>query len=402
MLIRCDNCTGGDCGAECVGALWRCTDACEWQELSGCAPRNPECDQDVVLTEPCGLCGHQKIVCDGCFWTREPCMDEGICQPGSTRVLPCPGEDCADNYAATIECTDECVWQAPTDCDGCTPGITETTEPCVDGYDCGVRVTRTGCEETTVTICGGDILTVGQVIESEVIRDDCRGLECVPGETGTVECVTELGECGGMGVPCSDTCTFGAPGPDPATGAMPECVAHSWSCVPGTVETETQSCGPGMCGATETITRTCRADGCGWGSSGSGCPVCATGETDTRSCTTGSGQCGQQTRTCTDVCDWGVGWSACEALPSACTPGATETRSCSHACGSGEQLWQCDGCQWVPTSSCEPTDAVCTPGEEQLEPCVPGVPECGQRGQRCTDTCTWTPVCTCAADCGGC
>ncbi|MEO0815591.1 MAG: hypothetical protein AAFY60_22215, partial [Myxococcota bacterium] len=112
-IRRCDQCTGPDCGASCVGAEFECTEECEWVQVGGCEARNPTCDRDLTLYEPCGRCGTEVLECDGCFWDSDGCTDQGVCTPGDSRAAACGGDQCGDGLSGTETCTDSCEWRAP-------------------------------------------------------------------------------------------------------------------------------------------------------------------------------------------------------------------------------------------------------------------------------------------------
>ena len=87
-IERCDTCVGDDCGATCVGAEYRCNDDCQWELVEDCATREPECDRDQFLEDPCGNCGTRHTVCDGCFWVVGKCEEQGVCSPGDSLRVP--------------------------------------------------------------------------------------------------------------------------------------------------------------------------------------------------------------------------------------------------------------------------------------------------------------------------
>lgn len=133
-------------------------------------------------------------------------------------------------------------------------------------------------------------------------------------------------------------------------------------CVARQTESGMQACGP--CGrGIQTRTRTCAADGCGWGpwSAWGACSVvsveCMPGQVGTQSqpcgpCNTGTQS---QTRTCTASCTWGA-WSsfgACGNITAECMP--DHWRCC--AAGSWEWCYV-DTCKW--TGGCATCNGSCS------------------------------------------
>lgn len=393
---RCDTCPAGqDCGSTCIGSEWRCTEDCEWEQVSGCAIREPVCDRDIVRHEPCARCGLQRITCDGCFWLFEPCKDQGLCNPGDEHAAPCLTRDCATGYTSVVRCNENCEWDAPTGCSGCVPGTTVTEdEPCVEGYPgCGIIRRRIQCVgQTEVHSCQDEPLVTGTV-QATVLRNDCIYNECTPGETGSTPCTVSDGRCGTLSTTCDANCDFtGTPGA--------QCVPRPESCVPGTVETRQTSCGPNACGATFEETRTCGSAGCGfggWSGSRASCPACNAGATGARGCTTADGRCGTQDRICSDICEWGD-WSVCQPRPDSCIPGSTqqETVSCGGGmCGASSTItYTCaaNGCGWSSSSTSCPD---CAAGQTQARDCTTAVGSCGTQGRTCTGSCSWGDWSTC-------
>ncbi|MEZ0314343.1 MAG: hypothetical protein ACAI38_21450 [Myxococcota bacterium] len=353
-IRRCDMCpVGQDCGSSCIGATFRCTAGCEWEQVSACQVRPPVCDRDSKRVEECGLCGRHDVTCDGCFFVEGPCQDQGACEPGDSHATPCFSNACTDGFTAMARCNDQCSW-IPGTCDGCAPGPpTDVHINCVDNApQCGERIMRRQCiGQTTVNSCQDEPLIQGQYTQT-TIKDECDDVEA------------------------PNTCT------------------------PNQVQTQTLQCGAGSCGRTRTLTSTCLGNGCGWTEVVSGsCGSCTSGQTQTRDCTTGTGGCGSETRSCTSGCDWGS-WSTCTPRASECTPGEEQMRSCTAACNKpGTSLWRCaGGCGgWQQITQCQSNDVQCNPGDmEDLGACplCPSV----HRTRTCdAATCSWVsstcPVC---------
>ncbi len=346
---RCDLCPEGqDCGTTCLGALYRCDESCSWQQIQPCGVRPPMCDRDSVRVEECGKCGQREVTCDGCFWQEAQCDNQGACFPGEEHDVPCFAGACAVGLVATVRCDGQCDWVSPTSCQGCVVGESGTFEEmCAAGApECGKRVVQYACNaQSLIASCQDEPLVRGRS-DQVVVFDECAG------------------------VIAPDTCT------------------------PNEVSSTFTSCGPNTCGMGITTTRSCLANGCGWGSSSASgaCPVCSVGETSTSACTPAGGGCGTQTRTCTSACEWGAP-GECTPNPPTCMPGETSTVACTvpDACGSaGTQTYVCaGGCGMVPSGSCTPTGnggPSCQAGAREERPCSA---QCGLAG-----TATW--------QCGGC
>lgn len=405
-MMRCDTC-GGDsaetCGSKCIGATYRCTEECTWEPANTCASREAECDSDVIKIEPCGKCGFRELTCDGCFWNLGECRDQGECTPGEKRTIPCFDRACGPGFTRTITCSDQCEWETPTPCSGCSPGeTTDETVECAPGYDCGIKTTRVECiGAQQVSICNGDDeLTVG-IRRERVIRNDCIYNECLPGQTTTSPCTTGLGQCGTTSVGCTGTCDWAEP------DASAVCTPRPDSCIPGTVRTEVVSCGANACGMSRTFTYTCRADGCGESVSVSGsCPACQVGDTRGVGCHDGSGRCGSGTLTCTASCTWPdastVNGGACTPSPSSCVPGTTDSDEVS--CGGGScgatytttRTCASNGCGWTysQSGSCPS----CSAGQVDTNSCTTASGQCGSMSRTCSSsTCEWGGFGTCVA-----
>jgi hypothetical protein len=386
-------CFENECGDGFASSI-ECNDQCDWDPPSpcvGCLVGSVE--EQVVECKPGYQCGEVVYrttcemssavdICDGydqliigeeVVEQLGECVIE--CEPGSVQTSSCT---LADGRAGeqTVTCTDECEWGPAEPCGAvagaCVPGTIETEErTCGSGACAGTYTRIQTCSPT------------GDGFSTSIENDTCP--DCSEGQTRTAACTTELGECGTQTVTCDPgTCTWNA--------ASGPCVARPSSCVPGTVETQELSCGSDTCGATYTVDRTCKSNGCGWNevADTSACPDCTPGSVEQESCLTSDDRCGTRTRTCsTSSCSW-TGWSACEPLPEACSAGAVEYRPCSGMCGStGTEVWQCQSCTWHMVSSCDATPP-CTPGEEEiLGECRPGVPACGYQTRTCDADCTW-------------
>ncbi len=439
---RCDACVAGqDCGSSCMGALFRCTSACTWQQVGGCEVRPPSCDRDLVRVEECGKCGRREVTCDGCFFVESPCSDQGACRPGDSQAVSCFDNACVEGYAASVRCNEQCSWE-PRSCEGCAIGPPRDVDIlCVDGHaECGRRVVRSHCElQRTVTSCEGTALAIGQD-STETVLDECANvvaagfctpsevttqlLSCGPnacgrsrtltrtclangcgatevvsgscptcseGQTYQRACTTATGGCGSQSVTCDSTCEW---------GDVSECVQVPDTCVAGSEIVDEISCGPNACGRTITRIRTCPGNGCGWSETTVGsCGSCTDGQNDSRACTTAAGACGLQSRGCAAGCEWGA-WSDCTPIAGLCTPGERQTRSCTAACNKpGTALWECSGgCgEWTQVGACESALVQCNPGTtETIGPCplCPSVPQ-----TRTCDaaTCDWVmstcPIC---------
>lgn len=383
MFRRCDDCSGADCGATCVGATFRCGEDCQWTQLTACEAKVPQCMGDTTRIEECGRCGSRELTCDGCFWSYERCEDQGACFPGETQKAPCYGADCTEGFVAELGCTDQCVWETPITCSGCAVGdVNDRPEPCLTGYQCGSYIKRNTCVGHSLQICGGDAqLVEGEWVESTVGVCD---IECVPGTTEF--CVLADGRAGEREIGCDNTCHL--------TGSPSACGASSGSCVPGTVVEYDEDCG---CGTMVHVVKTCRAGGDGWSEQAnrSQCPECRPGQSEQVNCSTSGGQCGQASKSCSSACTWQAP-SSCNPRPDACTPGqeqVTEASCGPNTCGrTARHVRRCrsDGCGWEEfddRSQCPACSAGGTRDTGQL--CVPGTPACGSVQQYCNASCSW-------------
>lgn len=215
MYVRCDNCPANDpsCGTSCYGEKWQCAGNCQWVKVEACTAQQSECNRDEVYYQECGMCGYQKVECDGCFWTPGTCQDEGICVPGTTELTPCFGDACAEGLYARVTCNAQCEWVTQDSCQGCIPGPPVfATYACMPGYDCGEYTVRSECVATTRSICdGAETITVGQE-QSTTVASSCA-VACTPGATTSQSCHTPEGMCGSQAVTCAADCQWGAPAP---------------------------------------------------------------------------------------------------------------------------------------------------------------------------------------------
>jgi hypothetical protein len=402
VVRRCDTCVGESCGTNCAGALWRCDDACTWVQVEGCASLNAQCNSDQVINEPCGLCGSRRVTCDGCFWTKVPCANEGACVPGSERPVPCFDQECADGLGSSITCDAQCQWGPPTECAGCAIGtVEETIQACVPNHQCGSTINRIVCvAKTQDLICDGTkTVTIGELRAEQV--GECVIL-CTPGQTSVGSCQLADGRAGTTTTTCGDDCKWGVASP---------CGAAAGSCIPDTQEVTTSNCGSGTCAGTRTLTATCRDDGSGWDSQWTTytCPQCSEGETTSVGCTTALGECGTRPATCNaSTCSWNAATGTCQKLPNACIPGTQETasRSCgANTCGKTYTVTRrcnSDGCGWNESedrSSCPS----CVPGTTETETCLTADNRCGTRQRICSNSaCSWDSWGTCQPNAGAC
>jgi len=376
MYRRCDSCPqSSGCGSStCVGEEWTCTDECTWEKTGDCEIRPSECERDAKLIVPCGQCGLQVYECDGCFWNRGNCREQGQCFPGTSRSIPCFQKGCREGWGATQWCDGNCQWQQ-SECSGCNPGVHVEKVDCVYRHPrCGQRDLQYEC---VITQEGTDCLPgVGSKINF-VYLSDCPPIECYPGQVQTQTCTLDSGEGGVSTRQCGNDCTW-------PEGWSP-CTATTSSCVPGTQEVEHTPCG---CGISYTTTRTCRDDGMGWDVEVTGredCPECQEGDSYQQSCQA-DGRCGSRTTSCDDTCHWQEG--ECVPRAGSCVDGSTETRPCTSMCGAGHGTYTCIGCNWYLTGTCQPDGEVeCTPGESRTVQCNPE--GCPQRTDACSDSCRW-------------
>ncbi len=375
---RCDSCpeeTG--CGpATCVGEKWQCTASCEWEMLEGCGIRPSECERDAKRIDPCGQCGSQVLTCDGCFWNRSDCKEQGSCFPGDFRKVPCYDKNCTEGWGNYISCDGSCEWIEGKTCTGCTPGIHTEMVDCVYRHPrCGKRELQYECViQTESTPCEPSI---GSKI-NYVYLSQCPPIDCYPGQVSSEGCMLDSGEGGTITKKCTNACEW------PVDGSP--CTAVTSSCVPGTKKVKETDCG---CEITYTTTETCREDGLGWTTVITGredCPECEEGDGYDTSCTADQGMCGTSKVSCSDECEWVQ--SECKPRADACVPGDTVQRSCNSLCGTGHGTYTCIGCNWYMTGECVPDVAGnCLPGDSRTVQCNPD--GCPQQEDVCSEHCQW-------------
>lgn len=384
----CDSCPdGASCGAtDCVGQKMVCQNDCTWKRIGNCEVRPSECSEDSTLQEPCGACGFQIHRCDGCFWQRaNTCEEHGSCFPGAERSMPCSDKACIDGYTAKVSCNEQCEWNQPDVCQGCTPGTRIDVLECIPNHPgCGLYQMETTCAAAAAP----DSCNAMGGSETSQKLTDCPPVECQPGETKPVTCVNGDGQTMPDTLTCTNDCTWPLPPP-------PDQCGGSCECVPGDETAGDEvSCG---CGITYTVSKLCGSN-CKWIEQVSGkedCPPCTPGQSDTQSCQNG---CGTQTSTCTSTCEWGAP-SACDASGAACTPGETQTTGCQAQCGPGHQTAVCNSsCQWNTTSSCsEDSPPACQPGDSRRPAGCPAA--CTYDPDTCSSGCSWVPG-SCHTPCG--
>jgi len=376
MYRRCDSCPqSSGCGpSTCVGEKWECTDGCVWEKTEDCEIRPSECERDAKLIQPCGQCGIQIYECDGCFWNRSNCREQGQCFPGASRPIPCFDKGCREGWGATQSCNANCEWNI-SQCQGCDPGRHVEKVNCVFNHPrCGQRDLQYDC---VITQDATECLPGVASKTNFVYLSDCPPIDCYPGQVQSAPCTLDSGEGGEMTRKCNSSCEW------PENWSP--CTATTSSCVPGTQKVENTPCG---CGISYTTTSTCQADGMGWDVEVTGredCPECEQGDSYNQSCMV-DGRCGTSTTSCDENCEWQE--SECKPRANSCVAGSTETRSCNSMCGAGHGTYTCIGCNWYLTGECVPDGSVdCTPGETRTVQCNPD--GCPQRTDACSDSCHW-------------
>ena len=407
VVRRCDECDDeDDCGETCRGATYRCSDACDWEQITPCGPLEAQCDGDSVRVEDCGECGQRLLHCDTCFWTRGICEAQGACEPGDVRLAPCAGEDCVSGRTAELVCDDTCQWPlTPPPCVGCPLGDDRfESEPCVSGHDCGEEVSRHAClAQPAPPRCeGGDPVIEGAFTRVETVTA-CE-VECLPGQV--LSCEDASGDAGTYDLPCTATC-------EPP--ALPECIVPVPQVPPVCVPSESSvDCG---CGAAVVTTVVCD-DVTGTSDTSvprvfeavttvddSACPECLPGEARSTSCTTAEGECGQVVEPCDpetcafqitiDTTDPEALTAACDPLPGACVPGVSTDLmgSCGpRSCGAlYTETWTCapDGCGILIADDRAAACPTCDEDDLRTVDCLTEVGECGTVVQTCDDTCAW-------------
>jgi len=378
MYRRCDACpesTG--CGpSTCVGEKWECAEDCNWQYVEGCEVQPSECERDARLIVPCGQCGLQILECDGCFWNRPDCREQGSCFPGASEQIPCFGKNCRDGWGNNMYCSTDCEWVMSDQCIGCEPGVHTEMVNCVYNHPrCGKRELQHECVLTQeATDC---LPAIGTKMNFTYLSD-CPPIECYPGQQGSEYCTLDSGEGGLSTRQCTQDCEW--------PQDWSPCTAQTSSCVPGAQEIEEKDCG---CDITYSIVKTCRDNGLSWDQQITGrqdCPECEAGDSYSQGCTTSDGRCGTMTVDCDEDCGWNT--NECQPRSNSCVAGSTESRSCNHMCGSGTGTYTCIGCNWYLTGECVPNESVdCDPGETRTVNCNPE--GCPQQQDVCSGSCHW-------------
>ncbi|MER2566998.1 MAG: hypothetical protein ABTQ32_40100 [Myxococcaceae bacterium] len=412
---RCDSCPdGGDCGSNCVGSVWECEAGCRWKQITNCQALTPTCSGDMSIIEACGNCGTRRKSCDGCFWNSDVCTDQGQCKPGTSVQTPCFSKGCATGTVNRITCNAQCQWQVPTQCQGCTPGVTVTDVNCVTNQpQCGQMRVETTCRLSgqQAPICGGaQSLPIGTATTR--VLTQCPPTQCTPGAGYNQPCTDAAGVAGTKRVTCKSDCTWDIP--NTCTPGGTQCPTGQ-SCTPNAVTTTRKSCGPNTCGREYEETKTCTSTGCGASvttTQVTACPACAAGQTRQIPCKTPGGACGTIAVQCNAQCTWdpapaaGSTLAACVASPNSCVPGTTriDYASCgANTCGrTYPRVMTCmaSGCGYQFTSEDRSVCPTCTPDQtEQTQTlCRPGTPSCGLVQRKCNaSTCQWQtlpcPVC---------
>lgn len=396
---RLDGCPGAGDGAACTVNRYVCNTEGKWVLDKGCAAlMSPECSPDQKKRIPCGRCGTMELICDGCVWKRTVCEDEGICDPGAHRDVPCQAEGCAPGLTSTITCNDQCDWEPPTGCTGCVLGRTyqQTFEPCLPDYQCGERKRRLVCEAEVSSASSATLCSPAVSLQRGFLREYVEGCTnlCTPGST------TQGGSCtttgtnlpGTLVTECSDTCQQVSAG----------CQANANTCAatfPTT--TTTKVCGSGDCAKLYNYTTTTKcvdnyiqvSD-----DKSSQCPKCENGQQQYVSCTPSSPQspCGQALKTCSG-CAWGTP-GECTPKPGSCVPVPgdkldVQTLQCGEGtCGATYQEWkECssNGCGFtVKNDRSSKCIGECTQGQTQTQQCS-GAASCQQQARACSGSCTW-------------
>ena len=192
------------------------------------------------------------------------------------------------------------------------------------------------------------------------------------------------------------------------------------SCSPGSVNSETQGVGCGLCGSkSQQRDQTCNAS-CGWDGFGGwydttacgGQGSCTPGQVNTESQSVGCGNCGsktqQRSQTCNGSCGWGgfSGWSDVSSCggQGSCSPGATNSETQTVGCGNcGSKTQQrdqtCNGScgwgsfgGWYDTGGCG-VQGECSPGAVDVESQQAACGNCGFQAQTrqrtCSGSCGW-------------
>jgi len=404
-LHRCDGCLPGeDCGATCMGAIWRCTSGCEWEQVSSCTEVPAVCDEDAYQEEACGQCGARTLACDGCFWTYGPCLDQGPCMPGESRTAPCISAGCGDGLTSTLVCGPACQWPSNPTCTGCLIGEikTEKTE-CLTGFPCGEEVVQAECKKgPPIPLCDGAVTVFEGAYDIVEEVQSCE-LPCYPGQG--IGCVDAEGQPGGLDVVCSETCEP----PPPGAG---DCVGGGCGCGGGCVPSEAST--PCGCGAIEVTTVGCEVvldplDPYAMPEfvekvtvDNTACPECKPDDILEIDCTDEVGQCGTFIMECEgDTCSYPDEIPPeeieliCFPKPTACVPNEAAVQEVTCGVGACEQTYTTtstcnpDGCSWTVESTQDGSCPPCRQGETKQVDCTTAAGECGQMELTCDAACEW-------------
>jgi hypothetical protein len=290
--VSCDDmnaCTSEDsCNmGTCAGAPVHCDDG------------NP-CTDD--LCEPTIGCSAppNALTCDD----MNPCTEKDTCLDGTCSGLPipgCGGPICGDGACQVGESCSTC----PTDCGTCTPicgnGTCEEGEVCdICSFDCGACPATCGdflCDPTESCLsCPGDC---------GPCQATCGDFLCDPTES-CVTCSFDCGPCAGGDGTCAGSCgtsdIFTGCYCDALCFGLGDCCDDVCTQCSGDYPTEcsSQSCGDGMCDASESCT-SCPSD-CGPCNSGCGDGTCdALNNEVCYTCPSDCGPC-NNTSTCNGLC----------------------------------------------------------------------------------------------------
>ncbi|MFC1609448.1 hypothetical protein ACFL6C_00685 [Myxococcota bacterium] len=416
-IQRCDSC-GSECGSTCVGAVYRCDDECQWQQIGDCQTVEKQCDRDQYREENCGNCGSRYTTCDGCFWVVGKCEEQGECSPGDSETTPClSGADaCIDGYVAEIRCNAQCEWEQHHNCRGCALGTANIVhESCVpegETTECGSMPLGYSCEiSRTYSLCGDRLeIYLGRVSRIGESLGDCIGIDCGgigdgtgdgTGDGDTTDDGTGNGNGGGGGSGDGDTTDTDGDGTGDGTGDGDTDVGVGTTpCSPGQTEIIQCTTMEGLCGVIELICtdegawpeeRTCIADA----------NACVPGTQEFAEVSCGNNTCGityTLVKTCLerrDVCSFSSDWTDRRDACPECEQGDTRTVDCTTDQGQcGSSMATCtDSCQWQD-GECEPLPFACEYGAERITDVSCGENTCNveyQVMERC-DGCYWDVV----------